>query len=373
MKKFALLASTVLCSLVIAASAFAQPAQAETFSRTIDGAKYRIVSSWCDWDHDGKKSWYLEAEYLGPTNKKKTSYTIPATVNVKYKKKNYKAHVDCIDSYAFCGMTKLKSVTVKGPIHTVGRSAFDGCSNLVTFKCPKNSLVRIDMYAFSGCKKLKAVPSVVDATRSVVYVPEVRKLELDTVEIGGYAFEGCKALKKVSFAESGNDATESNERHAYVDAEAFAGCTGLESVSFEGGTYYLGEKAFSGCTKLKTITSVVTSFKCDSDVFLNCRSLENVWFEQAWVRSIEFGDRMFKGCESLTQLKIDGWVEYLWLGSRMFEGCDQLASLELSDSLTCIDRVVDFYEGAAYGEELEAQIESYVDQNGRYEPDWLYQ
>ena len=218
------------------------------------------------------------------------------------------------------------------------------------------------------------MPSIVDSAMSTVYIPSVRDLELDAADIGAYAFEGCKALKKVSFPESGNACHEGGERKAHIGDEAFANCTGLESVTFNGGTYYIGEKAFAGCTNLSSVYSEVTSFWCDSRVFLNCTSLADAQFTQVWTRSIEFGDEMFKGCANLTHFKVKGWVEYLWLGGRMFEGCDKLASLDLADSnLTCIDRMYNFHEGAAYGEELEAQVVSYIEQKGRYEPDWLYQ
>lgn len=124
----ALVALALAVATLIALGA-ATPAQADTIHRSYvyQGAKYKIEADYNDDDDDGPRGWYLEAEYRGPVNKKKTSYTIPKSFKITYKGKKRTVHVKEIGDRAFYKLTKVKKVTCKANIDSVGDKAFYGC------------------------------------------------------------------------------------------------------------------------------------------------------------------------------------------------------------------------------------------------------
>ena len=60
-------------------------------------------------------------------NKKKTSYTIPKSFKITYKGKKRTVHVKEIGDRAFYKLTKVKKVTCKANIDSIGDKAFYGC------------------------------------------------------------------------------------------------------------------------------------------------------------------------------------------------------------------------------------------------------
>lgn len=89
------------------------------------------------------------ATYRSLTNKKKTSYTVPNTVNIDgitYK-------VTKIADKAFKNNKKLKKVIIGKNITTIGKQAFYGCKNLKTIIFKTTKLKSVGKQAFKGIYK----------------------------------------------------------------------------------------------------------------------------------------------------------------------------------------------------------------------------
>lgn len=126
----ALLALALAAAALIALGA-ATPAHADAIHRSYvyQGAKYKIEADYNDDDDDGPRGWYLEAEYRGPVNKKKTSYTIPKSFKITYKGKKRTVHVKEIGDKAFYKLTKVKLEGSDGDVH-LSANAFRNCGKL---------------------------------------------------------------------------------------------------------------------------------------------------------------------------------------------------------------------------------------------------
>ena len=262
----ALVAVALAVATLIALGA-ATPAQADTIHRSYvyQGAKYKIEADYNDDDDDGPRGWYLEAEYRGPVNKKKTSYTIPKSFKITYKGKKRTVHVKEIGDRAFYKLTKVKKVTCKANIDSIGDKAFYGCKNLKIFNAPKAAITSVGDRAFYKCKKLTTFRSknyrINEIGREAFYgcsklksLPKLTAIDYTDdddddyeCEIDTKAFYGCKALKSVT--------VRLRSYELLVRGGAFENCTALSKVKLEGsdGDVHLSAKAFHNCGKLKTI------------------------------------------------------------------------------------------------------------------------
>ena len=121
----------------------------------------------------------------------------------------------------------------------VGADAFNGCTGLTVFNCPK-AITEVGARAFSGSA--------------------VSEFDFSAVEVLG--------------------------------SRAFAGCSKLEKVSFLGNTVLdgLGAEMFADCTSLKEATLPVGITVIESGLFKNCSSLSDVRvYGDCVVVSIEIG------------------------------------------------------------------------------------
>ena len=126
-----------------------------------------------------------------------------------------------IGESAFAGCNQLIEVVMNDSIKTIGKNAFNTCSNLQTIDL--QNIERIEMMAFYQCNTLKKA-NLANATY-----------------IGESAFDGCKMLKDLQLPK----ATE-------IGKSAFNGCTALTSVDLSAAEK-IGETAFGGCTLLSQV------------------------------------------------------------------------------------------------------------------------
>ncbi len=135
--------------------------------------------------------------------------------------------VKSIESAAFKGCTKIRSVKMSNFIEECGSNLFDGCTELENVEI-SSSLKNISSYMFSKCMSLKNIT-----------IP---------------------------------DSVES------IDSYAFSNCISLTSLTLPSSVAYIGNYSFSSCIALKTLTISQTLSRVDSGAFRDCSALEEIYY-----------------------------------------------------------------------------------------------
>lgn len=208
--------------------------------------------------------------------------------------------------------TGLTSLVIPNTLEYLGREAFANCSNLETVTIG-TGVTYIGSLVFAGCSNLSVVnynvteiPSVADMPTSSYWIWNGCSSDC-TVNIGNNVkglphdiFHGFTHLKTINFG--------SHENFS-IGANAFAGCTGLNTLTIPNNVITLDDHAFNGCTGLTTVNigSGVTTI----------------------------GHTAFAGCTSVTTLDLGTSVQTI--GQNAFEGCTGLTSLTIPASVTNIE------------------------------------
>ena len=121
--------------------------------------------------------------YVAPTNKKKTTVTIPATVIIDGV--NYK--VTSIADNAFANNKKLIKITIGSNVTTIGKKAFYKCTSLTKITIP-SKVKKIGKQASYGCKKLKTIT--------------IKTTKLNSKNVGSKAFKGIYAKATIKVPKS---------------------------------------------------------------------------------------------------------------------------------------------------------------------------
>jgi hypothetical protein len=109
-----------------------------------------------------------------------------------------------------------------------------------------------------------------------------------------------------------------------IGERAFAG-TIVYTVTVPMGVAYIDEQAFAGCTFLKAVSLPNTLMVLGRRSFFNCVLLERINIPRSLI-AIE--DGAFFNCRSLTEIDLPDTLKTL--GSRAFSGCVGLQTLSLS-------------------------------------------
>ena len=301
-----------------------------------------------------------------------------------------------IGSFAFCGCSELRSVTIGNGVTSVGNSAFGGCSGLTSVTIP-NNVKQIGDYAFDCCRGLASVTIGGSVTSigdyAFAYCEGLTSVTIpnSVTRIGDGAFSGCSGLMSATIGDGvmyvGEGAFDSCNANLYdtttitgiklVDGwvvernlslyghlhlagvrgfgkSAFAGCSGLMSVTIPNGVksigddafyycsgltsvtipnsvVYIGAGAFSGCYGLTSVTIGSGVKSIGDEAFYNCNGLTGVTIPNG-VTSI--GDYAFSGCSGLMSVTIPNSV--MSIGSSAFCGCSGLRSVTIGDGVTSI-------------------------------------
>jgi len=293
-----------------------------------------------------------------------TSVTIPESVKG-------------IGGGTFSGCTGLTSVTILEGVWDIEDSAFSGCTSLTSVTIPE-SVTYIDDDAFSDCPHLvihapagsyaerfsvengipfravatapveKATKAAVPPAQSVskktpapapvqetdpshfiiveqiflgyiieryirpdsgkVIIPQKIKGE-PVFEIGNSAFAGCTGLTSVTIPES---VTE-------IKNYTFKGCTGLTSVTIPESVTEIGWGAFKGCIGLTSMTIPKSVTEIGRRTFESCTGLTSATIPESVTK---IGDYAFKGCTSLTNVTIPEGVTHI--DEEAFSDCPHL-------------------------------------------------
>ena len=137
-----------------------------------------------------------------------------------------------------------------------------------------------------------------------------------------------------------------------IDVYAFAGCTGLTSITIPESMTTIGSGAFEGCSGLTSVTIPESMTTIGSSAFSNCKSLTNITIPES---VISIGNDAFSGCSSLP---VENNIRYAgpylveaadktlstytiregtrFIGSSAFYNCSSLTSITIPEGVTSI-------------------------------------
>lgn len=116
-----------------------------------------------------------------------------------------------------------------------------------------------------------------------------------------------------------------------IAANAFAGCTSLESLFIAPTVTTIEQYAFSNCTALTTVDIPTTVNTIANDAFYGCTSLQTIVLPEELE---QIADELFYNCTSLGSLEIPAGVTSI--GARAFNGCSNLYAIEIPASVTTV-------------------------------------
>ena len=274
-------------------------------------------------------------DFLGPVDSTKTSdpYTITVPTELARRKvtglgessfsgiyspdhpKNY-------NLLSFCN--QIQSVTIPESVTSIGKSAFEHCSNLDSLIINGVATSMIGAYAFASCTSLTSL-SLVGSFQT----------------IGDCAFASCgmtsltidatiTSIEKYAFSSNSLTSLSLTGNVQEIGDYAFANCTSLTSLSLTGDIQKIGDYAFYSCPSLKTVALPKSLTSIGAYAFDSCTSLDSIEIPGTVT---EIGDFAFH-LSGLTSVKIDEGVQST--GVHMFYDCDNLATVNLPESLTTI-------------------------------------
>ena len=288
-----------------------------------------------------------------PSTATATSYEIPSTVTA-------------IADNAFRSNTYLTSVTLPAGLKSIGDSAFWGCSNLSNVTIP-NTVESIGKDAFASCSSLGEFKFADGGSEGLVLGygafenSGITKVALPArlTAIANSAFYRCSALESVTFAVGSKlDSIGENVFYSCVSlknivlpglnqigSNAFAGCTGLETVKIGEGLRETGDGLFASCSSLKTAELPASLNKMGLNTFSGCTSLTSVAFAAGSQLEI-LREGTFNGCSSLERFTIPASVtaieacpidDYGWVHEHYaaFQGCTSLKSVVFEEGSKC--------------------------------------
>ena len=223
---------------------------------------------------------------------------------------------------SFCN--QIQSVTIPESVTSIGKSAFEHCSNLDSLTINGVATSMIGAYAFASCTSLTSL-SLVGSFQT----------------IGDSAFVNCgmtsltidatiTSIEKYAFSSRFLTSLSLTGNVQKIGDYAFANCTSLTSLSLTGNVQKIGDHAFDSCSSLYTVTLPKSLTSIGSYAFDSCTSLDSIEIPG---KVTEIGDCAFH-LSGLTSVKIDEGVQST--GADMFNGCAKLTTVTFPESLTTI-------------------------------------
>lgn len=292
---------------------------------------------------------------------KKTSVTIPATVNtIKYyafgdcaelKALNFPAGVEYIGNLKnckslesitvdsnnknyssdsgilynkkkteliICPKQKSGKVVIPDTVEEIMASAFENCKKITDVKLPA-SLKTVRDNAFNDCTAMK-IDKMPNNLIAVSYKAFGNCTNLKSADmpktlnfLDVFAFDGCTNLTAINI-DSENKTYQSQDGVVYTNNKTatYACPNGKTSVSLSGGVKTIGNRSFSGCKKLKALVIPSGVESVGAYAFDRCSSVKSV----ALPNTVEsLGMLSFYDCRSLEQITVPKEVKSIEYGA----------------------------------------------------------
>ena len=227
-----------------------------------------------------------------------------------------------IGENAFKDQVKMKSVTIPATVTSIDAQAFAGCTKLTSIDIPA-SVTSIGTNPFAGCTGLQTI--TVNSGNTVY-----------KSENGVLLSKDGKTL--VCYPAGKTDSTYAIPGSVEViAAQAFAGCTKLETITIPASVTSIGTNPFAGCTGLQTITVEEgnTAYKIENGVLLSesenkktlvCYPAGNTGTTCTTPESVTaIAAQAFADCKKLENVVLRENVTSV--GADAFTGCDKLKAV----------------------------------------------
>ena len=208
-----------------------------------------------------------------------------------------------ISRNAFYGCTKLTSVSIPDSVVEIGESAFYGCSNLTKITIP-NSVNSIGCNAFEHCENLTTL------------------IVCEKVKIGLFAFTGCKKLKERFYYDDGIYYELYFHNHTAIAVDSDKSYTNVvipSEVTVDTKHYNvvaIGDGTFYGCKKMKSVKIPESVKIIGHSPFSGCESLTEITIESTIkdFDQLDYNRYLFNDCVNLETLIVPHKDSRKWAG-----------------------------------------------------------
>lgn len=164
---------------------------------------------------------------------------------------DWKIRDNAIRGRSYENDSKIIHLNVPDSVQKIGKSAFEGCNNLLTAMLP-DGLTTLGESCFQDCGKLRAI-----------------RFPSTLTSMGNYCFHGCVSLDSVILPKSLKK----------IPDNAFHECLSLQDVRIPSGIQEIGYHAFGDCLELARIYIPASVRYIDRYAFDYCVSLKDIYYE----------------------------------------------------------------------------------------------
>ena len=301
--------------------------------------------------------------YLGDKNTKK-DLTLPTTVS--YENNTYTEYI--IDKNCFRSASYINTVIIPSSVTKIEDNAFYS-SDITGIQFLGNSIEYVGANAFQYCSLLEGELTLPAGTygASAFYscnrITSVKFKEGETI-LGNSIFSMCSLLTNIELAEG--LISIGNEAFANLNIEEITFPKSLKTIgnsifySYNSTTLHtitleensnlesIGTQAFYNAVLVGNLPNTLKTIKENAFYYYKGKEItipssvddigkyafQNSSLEKVTIHSDILGDFMFIGCQSLSEVTMDGNIESI--SKRCFEGCSSLSSITIPFSVTSI-------------------------------------